>query len=72
MIKCSLHEIENLITSLKGIFEEKKQTKKQIKKTQTKKPQTIQNKNKKKNKKKKENDTEIGEFLTLGFDSIKR
>lgn len=51
--KCSLHEIENLITSLKGIFEKKKQTKKQIKKTQTKKPQTIQNKNKKKTKKRK-------------------
>lgn len=71
MIKCSLHEIENLITSLKGIFERKK-TDKKNKKT-TKKPQKKQ-KNKQyktKQKKKKEKDTENGEFLTLGFDSIK-
>lgn len=48
--KCSLHEIENLITSLKGIFEGKKNK------------QTIQNQKKKKEKRNKEKDTEIGEF----------
>lgn len=66
--KCSLHEIENLITSLKGIFEKKKQTKNKYKKNQTKK-QTIQNKTttKKTIKKRKK------KILKLGsFDSIKR
>lgn len=71
MIKCSLHEIENLITSLKGIVFEKKPDKKQIKKKpKQKKPKQYKTKIKKKQKK-KEKDTEIGEFLTLGFDSIK-
>lgn len=65
--KCSLHEIENIITSLKGIFEEKKPRQKTNKKNKKQKT----NNTKQNNKKKKEKDTEIGEFLTLGFDSIK-
>lgn len=52
--KCSLHEKENLITSLKGIFEKKNPDKKQIKKTKNKKYKTKQKTNKKNNKKKKE------------------
>lgn len=51
--KCSLHEIENRITSLKGIVFKKKQTKKQIKKNQTKKnPKQYKTKIKKQKQKK--------------------
>lgn len=50
--KCSLHEIENLITSLKGIFENKNRQKTNKKKTQTKKPKQYKTKIKKKRKKK--------------------
>lgn len=53
MIKCSLHEIENLITSLKGIFENKNRQKTIKKKTQTKKTKQYKTKIKKKNKKKR-------------------
>lgn len=52
--KCSLHEIENLITSLKGIFEKKKKTgKKQIKKKPNKKTNNTKQNNKKKTIKKR-------------------
>lgn len=60
--KCSLHEIENLITSLKGIFEKKKQTKKQIKKTQTKNPQQYKTKIKQKTKKRKKKILKLESF----------
>lgn len=53
MIKCSLHEIENLITSLKGIFEKKNRQKNKLKKPKQKNPKQYKTKIKKKTKKRK-------------------